>query len=309
MTPALDPRTEALRRRLRYDTPFWAGGVTRDEQGKPVYPASSAWQGCVKILSKQRRLVPCVAFPWQLELDELLEKQRAAGKPMRAIVLKARKLGFSTWIAVKFLQRLTQIEYQAAIVTAQDTNTAGVIFDMAKLAHAHLPSADELGLGFNIRPAIVASNFSPNGRKFLQFGEPSRALRMEGRTGESMLEIDTAGSPESGRGYTPSMLHLSEVARWGGQLATRKMLAQLNAVPYERETIIVLESTANGLNHFHRRWINARDGANDPDTAETYVPLFVPWWRDPKCALPFATPDDRKRFADGIGDERKLGEV
>src|SRR5499427_1385733 len=309
MTPALDPRTEALRRRLRYDTPFWAGGVTRLADGSYRYPRAGDFQGCVKILSKQRKLVPCIARPWQLELDGLLEAQRAGGKPMRAIILKARKLGMSTWVAVKFLQRLTQIEYQAAIVTAQDTNTAGVIFDMAKLAHAHLPNADELGLGFNIRPAIVASNFSPNGRKFLQFGEPSRQLRMEGRTGESMLEIDTAMSPEAGRGYTPSMLHLSEVARWTGQLATRKMLAQLNAVPYEPETIIVLESTAKGLNHFHRRWINARDGANDPDTGETYAPLFVPWWRDPACSLRFDNADARKRFLETIGDERKLGEL
>jgi hypothetical protein len=308
--PALaDPRTEALRQRLRYDTPFWAGGVTREADGTPRYPRANEFQGCVKILNKQRKLVPCVAYRWQLELDDLLERQRAAGKPMRVIILKARKLGMSTWVATKMLQRLTQIEYQAAIITAQDTATAGVIFDMAKLAHAHLPNVDELGLGFNIRPAIVASNFSPNGRKFLQFGEPSRALRMAGRTGESMLEIDTAMSPEAGRGYTPSLLHLSEVARWQGQLATRKMLAQLNAVPYEPETMIVLESTANGLNHFHRRWINARDGANDPDTGETYAALFVPWWRDPNCSLRFDSEDARKRFVETIGDERKLGEI
>jgi hypothetical protein len=558
--------TDALRRRLRFDTPFWAGGV-KYENGKWVYPGTRDFQGCVKILNKQRKLVPCIAHPWQLEFDQLLERQRAAGRPMRAIILKARKLGFclepstrvltadlrwltldeirvgesivatddgkpagcgntrklrvgvveakrevsepafrlrfddgrsvvatgahrwlcrrrggtdadwrtvadmqlgdyvrhvttpwepgdlqdgwmggfidgegclakkaagggelaisqrpgesldhardylrsrgyafreevdrreartngrhqdnakllvsrtnelfrligqsrsvrftadtswwadrslpgkrsgvawakvvaiealgsrrmidlqtdrktfiaegfvshnSTWVAVKFLQRLTQIEYQAAIVTAQDTNTAGVIFDMAKLAHAHLPTMNELGLGFNIKPAIVASNFSANGRKFMQFGEPSRKLRMEGRTGESVLEIDTAGSPEAGRGYTPSMLHLSEVARWTGQLATRKMLSQLNAVPYEPETIVILESTANGLNHFHRRWVNARDGANDPDTGETYAALFVPWWRDPHCSLQFATGDDRKRFVETIGDERQFGEI
>jgi hypothetical protein len=307
--PASDPQTAELRRRLRYDTPFWAGGVRVEPGREPIYPGPKDFHGCVKILNKQAKLVPCIAHPWQLEFDARLERQRAEGKPMRAIILKARKLGFSTWVAVKFLQRLTQIEYQAAIVTAQDTNTAGVIFDMAKLAHAHLPTIDELGLGFNIKPAIIASNFSPNGRKFMQFGEPSRKLRMEGRTGESVLEIDTAGTPESGRGYTPSMLHLSEVGRWSGPLATRKMLAQLNAVPYEPETIVVLESTANGLNHFHRRWVNARDGANDPDTGETYVPLFVPWWRDPKCALQFATDADRERFIESIGDERKLGEV
>ena len=100
---ASDPRTEALRRRLREDTPFWAGGVKRGAKGELIYPKPSEFQGCVKILNKQRKLVPCIAHPWQLEFDDLLERQRAAGKPMRAIILKARKLGFSTWVAVKFL--------------------------------------------------------------------------------------------------------------------------------------------------------------------------------------------------------------
>jgi len=263
----------------------------------------------VKILDKRRKLVPCIAYPWQLELDELLEQQRKGGRPMRAIVLKARKLGFSTWISVKFLQRLTQIEYQAAIVCAQDTKTAGVIFDMAKIAHAHLPTEAELGLGFNIRPDMIGSSFSPNGRKFMQFGEPSKRMRQMGRTGESIFEIDTANAPEAGRGYTPSMLHLSEVARWEGDQASRKMLSLLNAVPYEPETIIVLESTANGLNHFHRRWISAKEGLDDPDTGETYVALFVPWHRDPGCSLPFATEDARQRFLEGIGDEARFGEI
>jgi hypothetical protein len=49
--------------------------------------------------------------PWQARtpetpahmtpLDEALERQRAAGQPMRAIILKARKLGFSTWVQAK----------------------------------------------------------------------------------------------------------------------------------------------------------------------------------------------------------------
>lgn len=306
--PALDSDSRELQRRLCYETPFWAGGVTRGPDGWR-FPRPQDFQGCVKILNKQRRLVPCIAHPWQLEFDEALEAQRAAGQPMRAIVLKARKLGFSTWIAVKFLQRLTQIPYQAAIVVAQDTGTAGVIFDMAKLAHAHLPTVEQLGLGFNIRPDIIAANFSANGRKFMQFGEKSRRLRMEGATGESVFEIDTANSPEAGRGYTPSMLHLSEVARWGGQLATRKMLATLNAVPYEPETIVVLESTANGLNHFYRRYISARDGARDPESGESYVAVFVPWLRDPRCSILFPTDAARERFIESIGDESRYGEI
>lgn len=307
--PLLDTDILAIQERLRYCTPFWAGGVHRGEDGEWRPPVPGGFEGCCKILDARKRLVSLIARPWQLQFDDLLEAQRAEGKPMRAIVLKSRKLGFSTWVAAKFLQRLTQFPYQHGIVTAQDVKTAGIIFDMAKLAHAHLPTEGQLGMGFNIRPRIIAANFSPTGRKFMEFGESSRQLRMEGRTDTSVFEIDTAGSGEAGRGYTPSLLHLSEVARWEGEQATRKMLAQLNAVPYEPETIVVLESTANGLNHFHRRWLSATDGARDPDTGETYAALFVGWWQDPSCARRFATGEDRARFVEGIGDEGEYGEL
>jgi hypothetical protein len=114
---------------------------------------------------------------------------------------------------------------------------------------------------------------------------------MEGAFASSVLEIDTANSPEGKRGYTPSMLHLSEVARWKEPRRadpSSKMLALLNALPYEPETIAVLESTANGMNFFYRRWHDAVNGAADPDSGETYAPIFVPWWRDPTCAQPFS---------------------
>lgn len=305
----LNPQAEELQRRFRFDTPFWAGGVVREPDGSWRFPAEKDFRGCVQIINKRRLSVPCIAHPWQLEFDDILEDQRARGLPMRVIILKARKLGFSTWVAVKFLQRLTQLPYQMAIVTAQDTTTAGLIFDMAKHAYTLLPNEEELGLGFSIKPHLIGGNFSANGRKFLEFGEPSRKLRMEGRAGASTFEIDTANSPEKGRGGTPNMLHLSEVARWAGEQATKKMLSQLNAVPYEPETIVVLESTAAGLNHYHRRWVSAREGALDPDTGETYVPLFVPWWRDPGCSRRFETQMRREEFIAGIGDEKEFGDV
>lgn len=305
----LDPETREIQRRLREWTPFWAGGVYR-EDGEWVFPSGEDFCGVVKIVDKRKRLVPAIAHPWQLEFDDALEAQRAEGKPMRAIILKARKLGFSTWVALKFLQRLTQREYQVAVVTAQDNKTARVIFNMAKTAYSHLPEEDELGLGFNIKPALVGANFSLNSRSFMEFGEKSRDLRMKGRTGNSVFEIDTAKSPESGRGDTPSMWHGSEVARWEGDQATNKMIGQLNAVPYEPETIVVLESTANGYNHFQKRYTAARDGAGDPETGETYVAIFVPWWRDPRCSMGFTTEPERARFVESIGDTSgKLAEI
>jgi hypothetical protein len=101
---------EALRHRLAYDTPFFA-------------------EQCLWIVNKQTGLQRLTPLPWQartpdtpadiVPLDEALEKQRAAGQPMRAIILKARKLGFSTWVQAKAMQRVTQLEAQYALTVAR----------------------------------------------------------------------------------------------------------------------------------------------------------------------------------------------
>lgn len=299
--------TAALQERFRYDTPFWAGGVTKDEHGAWRKPGPRDFQGVAKIRNKSGQIVPAIAHDWQLELDTALERQRAEGKPMRALILKARKLGFSTWVCLKFLQRVTQIAHYQAIVVAQDVDTANTIFEMAKLAYVGLPTEDQLGLGFSIRPPELFKRFSSSGPKFISFGEANIERRRAGITGESIFEVDTAGNAEAGRGKTPNAVHLSEVARWTNEQANRKMLAMLEAIAYVPETILVMESTANGLNHFYRRWQTAMAG--QLDEGEAYVPIFVPWWRDKACAMPFATPDQRERFVESIGNESRLGEI
>jgi hypothetical protein len=294
----------AARERLRYDTPFWAGGLTRAADGTWLRPGPTAFQGVARIVDKSRQLVPLIGSDPQLEFDQALEGQRAAGLPMRAIILKARQLGFSTWTEAKIAQRVTQLPYQNAVVVAHEVKAAGSIFNMTERMHTHLPTEEELGLGFSIKPAIVGRSFSDNGRKHLAFGEPSRRLREAGRSWTSTLSVDTAQSPESGRSETRNLVHLSEVAKWperATQGTQSKMISVLNSVPYLPETLVVLESTANGLNHFYRRWVSAREGVKDPDTGETYVPIFVAWWRDPSYAMQFSSDEARARFVDGIG--------
>jgi hypothetical protein len=83
-------------------------------------------ENCAVVRREDKQAVRLVARPWQLAFDEALERQRAAGRPMRAIILKARKLGFSTWVQAKAMQRVTQMEAQYALTVAQDRKTAGV---------------------------------------------------------------------------------------------------------------------------------------------------------------------------------------
>ena len=302
--PADAYEIEQVRRRLMYDTPWWAGGVRKDASGAWVRPGPAQFQGVAKIVDKARNLVPLIATDAQLQFDEALEGQRQAGLPMRAIVLKARQLGFSTWTEAKIAQRVTQLPYQNAVIVAHEVKAASAIFNMTERIHSHLPTMVELGLGFPIKPEITGRSFSDNGRKHLAFGERSRRYREQGRTGISTVNVDTAQSPESGRSETRNLVHLSEVAKWPERATAgtaSKMISVLNSVPYLPETLVVLESTANGLNHFYRRWVSAREGVDDPDTGETYVPIFFGWWREPSYAMKFSSDEARARFIETIG--------
>lgn len=258
---------ERLRRRLYEDTGFWA-------------------EHCATIVDRKGRRVKLKANTAQARFDAALEAQRQAGKPMRAIVLKARKLGFSTWVQAKLMHRITQRSDRRALVVAQDKDTAGELFGIGERIWANLPPDHELGL----KPARIGFRRGSS----MHFGEQSRARRDQGDYGlDSKLEVDTANEVEAGRGYTYTELHCSEVAFWKD---VNKMLALLNAVPDEPETLVVLESTANGMNFFQERWEAAESGESE------YVPVFAAWHEDPDYRVVFDSPDDRLMFIEQIGE-------
>lgn len=263
MLRGVDERQLAeIRERLKYDTPFWAKHLA-------------------KIIDPNFREVPLVAFPWQLELDQALEAQRQAGRPMRAIILKARKLGFSTWVAAKMMQRCTQHRFQKGLVVAHDNDTAGELFDIGQRMYEGLEDDPAL------KPVLTHQRNSKGGMKYLKWESIG-----------SSIEIDTAKNVQGGRGYTPSMLHLSEFAFYDD---VRKLIALMNAVPDTPETIVVIESTANGFNHFRQAWRRAENGESD------YTPIFAPWWKYPDYRRRFVDAEERHEFEQTIG-QGEIGE-
>lgn len=265
---------QEIKERLRFDTPFWASH-------------------CAKVLNEDKLLVPLLARPWQLRFDAALEAQRAAGLPMRAIVLKARKLGFSTWVQAKFMQRVSQLPYQSALVVAHRRDAAGELIDMADRIYSNLPTESELGMGFSIKPQLVGESRSRGGARWMSLGDRLRP------TEASQYLTLTAGAKGGGRAATPTLLHLSEVAHYEDPLFS---IGMLNALPKRPETIAVKESTANGFNSFHDDWQRAVEGAEDPETGGLYVPLFFGWQDNPANSLRFANDDARARFERTIGD-------
>lgn len=256
-------------RRLREDFPFYA-------------------EKCLKIVDQRAKTVALNLKRAQLEVDRRLEAQDAAGHPMRAVILKARKLGMSTGIEGKITHRYTQRENHRAVVVAHDKKTAGELFDMSETMYAKLP--DRTVGDLQLKPAIVASRR----RTEIKLGEESRTARHAGELGiNSSLVVDTAGEIQAGRGFTYHSLHLSEVAFWPDQA---KLTALLNSVPDEQGTLIVLESTANGHNFFRRFWRQAEEGLND------YEAIFFPWFEDPYYVRPFLNDEARQRFKEEIGE-------
>lgn len=253
---------DALRKRIREETPFWA-------------------EKFAFIIDKNGRKIPLLAKPGQLEFDRQLEAQRAEGKPMRALNLKARQVGMSTWTQAKAVHRCTLRERYDALTVAHDRETGSKLYRMAETIWANLPNDPEL------KPALGQHRR----QRFLHFA--GDALWTTGEAfPDSRYFVDTAGEFQAGRGGTYRLVHGSEVAFWPQIML--KLTALMAAVPDDPESLITLESTANGFNEFKDLWDDAEEGRNE------YIAFFWPWWREDEYVRPFLNDLDRERFT--VGD-------
>lgn len=248
-----------------------------------------AWYGprFLKV-SENQKYVPFELRPAQARLWGILDRQRAEGHPMRAIILKARKMGFSTMAQGLMVQRATQIPNHNCLTVAQDNSTAQELFRIGETMYGMLPNDPELAW---CKPTIV---WTRRGRE-LHFGEASRQARSRGSVGlNSTMKVDTANEVSAGRGFTNHTLHLSEVAFWAD--IKTKMTSLVNTVPAsDPNTLILIESTANGFNEFHRLWSLAEKGESE------YHPFFAAWFEDPTYIRAFPDDTAAEQFAEQVG--------
>jgi hypothetical protein len=231
-------------------------------------------------------LISFVLRPAQLRLWTLIEGQRARGEPMGAVILKARKLGFSTMAQGMLLQRATLQPYHAAATIAHDTSTAGKLMEIAELMYQNLPDLSDPEL--TLKPQIA----NRRRQKEIRFGEPDD-FRTGGRSygaGQSSMTVDTAKEFEAARGFTLHSVHGSEVAFWPD--LKRKLTSVQNAVDHtDPNTLALYESTANGHNEFKALCERAQSG-------DFELPLlFSAWFDDPRYRRPLTRGE---RFEIGV---------
>jgi hypothetical protein len=230
---------------------------------------------CMFILDKQGRKVPLVFNRAQRHIHHRLQEQLERTGKVRALILKGRQQGASTYIGSRFYHRTSMNFGVKAFIVAHEQKATDNLFNMVKRYHENNP----------IAPATSATN--------------AKELKFSTLDGGYLLA--TAGSKDVGRSNTAQFLHGSEFGFWDSPEMHFAGLG--NTVADVDGTEIILESTANGIgNKFHLLWQDAEAGIGE------YIAIFVPWfWQDEYRAIVPAnfelSPDDYK-YMEAYGLDR-----
>ena len=183
----------------------------------------------------------------QMYLHDRLQKQKEATGKVRAVILKGRQQGCSTYIQARFFHQVITSRGKKAFILTHDKEATKNLFSMAVRFYD------------NLEPGLVPQADTANAKE-LYFKEF-----------DSGYSVGTAGNKSVGRSQTIQLMHSSEVAFW--QFAEDHSKGILQAISNEKGTEVILESTANGIgNYFHSRWLNAMDADSE------YQAIFLPWY-------------------------------
>lgn len=231
-------------------------------------------RNCLSIRSKSGKVGRFALNRAQRHIHEKIERQRAETGRVRALILKGRQQGCSTYVGGRFYWRTTWAKGLRTFILTHEDQATQNLFEMVNRYHEHCPPF--------VRPSTGAAN-----AKELFFDKL-----------DSGYKVGTAGTKGVGRSATIQLFHGSEVAFWPH--AETHAAGVLQAVPDEDGTEIILESTANGIgNLFHQKWVDAERGVGD------FVAIFVPWfWQEEyRKDIPdgFTLTEEEREYRDAHG--------
>lgn len=249
---------------------------------------------CLKIMPKAGGLVAFIFNAFQYMLHEALEARKRAVGYVRAVILKPRQLGCSTYIDGRNYHLITLASHQefvrrgqqCLIMTHEDKSTTH-IFRILKTFHETCRR--------EFRPDTKASNAI----ELIFDNKNGTGLKCE-------YLVQTANS-KGGRSLTPRYLHLSEFAYYGegGMQAVSGAMA---GMPSEADSIlgteVIIESTAHGVGEpFHEMWVENRGLEKRGKRAE-YMTFFFPWFHHPPYRAE-VTPEERCDIEGGLDDDEQ----
>ena len=217
----------------------------------------------LRVRDRRGRLRPLAANAAQRRFEQHRGKHN--------IVLKARQMGMTTWVAGRFFLRTILHPGTTTLLVAHTREASESMFGTVRRMWVELP--DDLRDGL------------------LRLGCCNAGQMVFAETG-SEFRVASAGDPNAGRGLSLQNLHCSEVSRWPGD--AKATLAGLRAALAPGGEM-VLESTPSGAyGAFYEEW-----GAASDDMMRH----FLPWWLEPAYVGPDVPEGERTE------EERALVEV
>ena len=217
-------------------------------QQKAVWPGDYPTFASQALIIRPKTAAPrkFVLNSVQRKLNARLENQRAETGMVRALVLKARQMGVSTYVGGRFYHRMRHSPGYRGIIMAHRKDASENLSEMVERYHDNDP----------MPPDIDVDN---TGEKV--FGNGS---------GYSVMVAGTVKTG-AGRGHTFQLAHLSELAFWSQ--AADHMNALLRAVPAVEGSEVIIESTANGAaGPFYTMAMAAQSGVG------RFELHFYPWF-------------------------------
>lgn len=229
---------------------------------------------CLKIRAKGGEIAPLVFNEAQTYLHSRLEEQMASTGKVRALVLKGRQQGISTYVGGRYYHRASHRKGTRVFILTHEQEATNNLFGMVDRYHTHCPDL--------VKPHTGAAN-----AKELVFDLL-----------ESGYAVGTAGTKAVGRSQTVQLFHGSEVAFWPN--APAHFAGVVQAIPDLPGTEVILESTANGVGgEFHERWQQAEAGIGD------YIAVFIPWFWQSEYRRPvpqgFILDDEEQEYMTAHG--------
>lgn len=206
---------------------------------------------CLKIATKDGSIKPLMLNYAQSYIHSKLEEQLKTTGKIRALIVKGRQQGCSTYVEGRYLWKTTHTKGVKAFILTNNASASEAIWSMTKRYYNNLPDLVKPSLG---KDSAAALDF----------------IHMD-----SGYRVATAGSTAVGRGSTIQYIHGSEVAYWSNGDA--HITGLLQAVPDDGATEIILESTSTGpTGVFYKMVTDSIEGKTDFQT------IFIPWFWSPE---------------------------
>lgn len=213
--------------------------MSSDEKLLEVLSDPILWiENFITIINKNNEEIPFVLNHQQQDFMDNISKYN--------MILKSRQLGFSTLsCALSLYHAMTKRNTQCLLVSYTQASS-DTLFYKLKSMYQSIPDI--------IKPKLTNNN--------------KKELVMENG---SIITCAVAGTKDLARGSTLTFVHLSEYAFWGKNASNLLLGIEQALIP---KGTLIIESTANGFNHFEELYSNADKGEG------FYKTFFFGWHKD-----------------------------